>query len=128
MKNSRIEVIPFPSPVSPPPANPPPDPQAGPGSSTPADGWQSLDTGLRGTRLYRVTRAGGGGVYWEAAVILNEELVHRRFASELHARAWLSLATELSPSAIPFDLEEIHGRFRAECVATRRPASRRGSD
>ena len=120
MKEPLVEIIPSAIPFSPPPADLPPD--TGSGSSTPSNDSQSLDTGLRGARLYRVTQAGRGGVYWEAAVILNEVLVHRRFAGELHARAWLSLATELSPSAIPFDLEEIHGRFRAACVAASRAA------
>jgi len=120
MNDRRVEIS-FPAfPVTPPPANLPPDTRASSGSSTPASGWQSLDTGLRGTRLYRVTPAGGGGVHWAAAVILNGELVHRRFASELHARAWLSLATEQGPSAAPFDLEEIRGRFRAACAAARK--------
>ncbi len=71
---------------------------------------------MRGTRLYRVTHPGGGGVYWEATVTLHERLVHRRFASELHARAWLTIATERRPSATPFDLEELNGPFRAACV------------
>ncbi len=83
---------------------------------------------MRGTRLYRVTRPGGGGVYWVGTVMHRGELVQRRFAGELHARAWLTLATERRPSAIPFDLEELNGPFRAACVAAgdRAPARRSG--
>lgn len=122
MKNQRAGKFPKTSPVTLPPAAPPGS-GANPGRSTLSERWRSLPTGLRGTRLYRVTQTGGGGVYWEAVVTLQDKPAQRRFASELHARAWLTLATERRPSALPFDLEELNGPFRAACVAA---ASQRG--
>lgn len=90
--------------------------EAGPtGAPLPA-GWRRLVTGLRGTRLYRVCPPGRATVYWEAAMKLDGKLLHRRFAGELHARAWLSVLTEPRSSAAPFDLEEIHGPFRTAGV------------
>jgi len=81
------------------------------------EGWRRLATGLRGTRLFRVTPPGRGGVYWEAEMTLERAVVHRRFAAEIHARAWLGLRNEPRLTANPYDREEIHGRFRAACVA-----------
>jgi hypothetical protein len=75
-------------------------------------GWCRLATGLRGTRLYRVSLPGQAAIYWEAAMKLGGKLLHRRFAGELHARAWLSATTEPRETGIPFDLEEIHGPIR----------------
>jgi hypothetical protein len=72
---------------------------------------------LRGTRLYCVTPPDGGSVHWVGEMMLNGSALRRRFASELYARVWLSLATDHSPSAVPFDLEEHHGTFRAAGVA-----------
>jgi hypothetical protein len=115
MKNHREEKNPPSRTVTPPPAVSPEG--ANPGGPPLPAGWRAIATGLRGTRLYHVTLPGGGGVYWETAVILNEELVHRRFASELHALAWLTLAVEPGPSANPFDLEELNGSYRAAGVA-----------
>jgi hypothetical protein len=88
-------------------------------------GWRQLATRLRGTRLYQITRA-TGGVYWEAGVKLHDEFVRRRFAAELHARAWLALATDHTPTATPFNLEELHGHFRLAGIAASRsrPARR----
>ena len=120
MKQPREEKFPQPSPVTPPPAAPPGS-GANPGRSTLSECWRSLPTGLRGTRLYRVTLPGGGGVYWTAAATLHGQPAQRRFASELHARAWLTLVTERRPSALPFDLEELNGPFRAACVAAASP-------
>ncbi|AOS43335.1 hypothetical protein Verru16b_00378 [Lacunisphaera limnophila] len=88
---------------------------SGVGGGLPA-GWQRLSTGLRGTRLYRVALPGRMSVYWEAAMRLGGKLLHRRFAGELHARAWLSASTEPRESGIPFDLEEIHGPLRTAGV------------
>ncbi len=123
MKHQREEKFPKPSPVTPPPAAPPGS-GANPGRSTLSECWRSLPTGLRGTRLYRVTLPGGGGVYWAAAP-LHGQSAQRRFASELHARAWLTLATAQHPSAVPFDLEELNGPFRAARVAATDRAARR---
>lgn len=81
------------------------------------EGWRRLATGLRGMRLFRVARPGGGGVYWEAEMTLARTVVRRRFAIELHARAWLGIRNESHPPANPFDREEMHGPFRAACVA-----------
>lgn len=127
MKNQREGKFPKPSPVTPPPAAPP-ESGANSGRSKLSEGWRSLPTGKRGTRLYRVTQPGGGGVHWVAEVKHRGEPVQRRFAGELHARAWLTLATERRPSAIPFDLEELNGPFRAAGVAAghRAPVHRSG--
>lgn len=94
-----------------PAAVPPPD-----DAHLPA-GWRKLATRLRGTRLYQITSP-AGGTYWEAVVKLHDELVRRRFAAELHARAWLAAATDRTPTTTPFNLDELHGRFRAAYVAT----------
>ena len=58
--------------------------------------WRRLATGLRGVRLFQVTLAVGGKVFWAVECTLNGVAVCRRFASELHARAWLSVATQTS--------------------------------
>ena len=79
-------------------------------------GWRRLATGLRGTRLYRVSLPGHAAIYWEAAMKLGGKLLHRRFAGELHARAWLSATTEPRETGIPLDLEEIHGPIRTAGV------------
>lgn len=79
-------------------------------------GWRRLVTGLRGTRLYRICRPGRSVVYWEAAMKLDGKLLHRRFAAEIHARAWLSVLVEPRSSGAPFDLEEIHGPYRTAGV------------
>ena len=115
MKSPRVEITPPASPLAPPPV-PGPAPGAHPGRPPLPAGWRALATGRRGTRLFHVTPQAGGGAYWEAEVTLHDVLVRRRFASELHGRAWLSLATELRPSAVPFDLEERNGPFRAAGV------------
>jgi hypothetical protein len=56
-------------------------------------GWRRLSTGVRGTRLYRVEPP-GGTLHWAVGITMHGEPVLRRFASELHARAWLSIASE----------------------------------
>jgi hypothetical protein len=43
---------------------------------------------------------------------LDGKRLQRRFASELHARAWLAVTGEPRQSAVPHDLEEIHGSIR----------------
>ncbi len=78
------------------------------------EGWRVLETGLPDTRLYRVKLA--GGFYWVAAAVTHHgEVVHRRFASELHARVWLSLASEPHFSRNPFNLEELNQPYRTAC-------------
>lgn len=56
------------------------------------EGWRKLATGRRNAQLFQVSQGGSGGVHWVVAVMLNRRLVQRRFASELHARGWISLA------------------------------------
>ncbi|HWA09072.1 MAG TPA: hypothetical protein VG838_06355 [Opitutaceae bacterium] len=75
-------------------------------------GSRRLPTGLRGCRLYEMTRPDGSTLCWEAEMSLNGSPVRRRFASELHARAWLRLeaASQANPASI--DVEEIRGAFR----------------
>ena len=63
-----------------------------PGHSLPV-GWRRLATGVRGTRLYRVMPP-GGTLHWAVGITLQGEPVLRRFASELYARAWISMASE----------------------------------
>lgn len=79
-------------------------------------GWRRIATGIPDTRLYQVTLPGRPGVYWEAAMKIDGKLMHRRFAGELHARAWLSASVEPPHSGIPFDLEDIHGPLRTAGV------------
>src|SRR2546426_176771 len=98
---------------------PPPAPgeeRGGPKSPALPEGWKRVATGMRGTRLFRVTPRSGGKVFWEAEVTLNEKTLRRRFSSELHARAWLTVGSEPRQAVNPFDREEIHGRFRTACV------------
>jgi len=52
-----------------------------------------LATGLRGAHLYETTQA-DDKVFWSAECTVADKLVSKRFASELHARAWLSVATQ----------------------------------
>lgn len=99
------------------PVNPAGAGPAGPAAAVPLPaGWRRLATGLRGTRLYQVSSPLRTGLYWEAVMKLGGKLLHRRFAGELHARAWLSATREPRGSGIPFDLEEIHGPIRAAGV------------
>ena len=72
-----------------------PDANAGRDSRSPLpEGWRRLPLGLRGSRLYLVTRPDGTAPYWEGEMPLNGARVCRRFASELQARAWLHLAAQ----------------------------------
>jgi hypothetical protein len=74
------------------------------------------------TRLYQVVQP-TGAVYWEAVVTLRDEPVRRRFAAELHARAWIVAATDRPPATTTFNLEELHGSIRAAGVAAGGPRS-----
>jgi hypothetical protein len=70
-------------------------------------GWRKLSTGLRGARLYLITLP-DGGAYWQVEVMCNGAQLSRRFASELHARAWLIelVLPGLTPAS--FDREEMN--------------------
>jgi hypothetical protein len=74
---------------------------------------QPIESGVRGARLFRVGRPEGGGPYWETEMTIGDKSVRRRFASELHARAWLAAADNAAPEPATFDLEELNGRFRS---------------
>jgi len=87
------------------------------------EGWRRLSTGLRGVRLYRVTPVTGGGDYWVAAMTLDGKELERRFASELHARAWLTVRADPRSPVTAVDLEQVHGPFRMACVAAAGNAS-----
>lgn len=104
---------PFPS-GAPWPAEEKPNDGASHGSGSPLpEGWRRLPTGLRGSRLYQVTRPDGAAPYWEGEMPLTHGPVRRRFASELQARAWLHLAAESRFTLDSIDLEEVNGSFRA---------------
>lgn len=76
-------------------------------------------TGLPGTWLYRVYLPGRALAYWEATMDLDGKVLRRRFASEMHARAWLTITTEPRQSTPPLDLEEFHGPIRTAGVLAR---------
>lgn len=75
-------------------------------------GWRRFPTGLRGARLFRVQPAGEGPVHWAVELKLDGKMVSRRFASELHARGWLSVATGPHVPALAIDRGELHDSFR----------------
>lgn len=81
------------------------------------DGWQRLPTGMRGVRLYRVQLPFGLGTYWEAGVMLNGQVVLRRFISERHARSWLSMVIEPHSAPGTTNLEDLNGPLRAAGMA-----------
>jgi len=80
--------------------------------------WRRLATGLRGVRLFQVTHPAGGQVFWEAECTLNGTGVSRRFASELHARAWLSIATQSRMSLSSVEKQEMHRPCSTSCFAS----------
>jgi hypothetical protein len=78
------------------------------------EGRRQLPTDMPNSRLYLIKKPDGAVSHWEAETLLNSGLVHRRFASELHARAWLYLASgpqTMSESTGPGAVEESF-RFR----------------
>ena len=79
------------------------------------EGWRQFPTGRRGARLYRVTPP-GGEARWQAEMTLNGMVQRRRFASELHARWWLSALDEPHLSSGVPDWEELSAAWRAEFV------------
>jgi hypothetical protein len=76
------------------------------------EGWRRLRTGLRDSRLYRVQRPAGAAPYWEAETLLHNGWAYRRFASEIHARAWLYLAADTRLRLEPVGLEQMEGTYR----------------
>ncbi|HEY4247023.1 MAG TPA: hypothetical protein VGM64_09220 [Lacunisphaera sp.] len=80
--------------------------------------WCRLATGLRGVRLFRVTLPSAGQIFWEAECTLNGGDVARRFASELHARAWLSVATQPRMTLSSVEKEELHRPCSSSCFAS----------
>lgn len=79
--------------------------------------WRRLATGLRGVRLFRVTLPSEGQVFWEAECTLNGAGVNRRFASELHARAWLSVATQPRMTLSSVEKQEMNRPCSSSCFA-----------
>lgn len=80
--------------------------------------WRRLATGLRGVRLFHVTLPVGGGFFWEAECTLNGAWVCRRFASELHARAWLSVATQPVRASSSVERQELDRPCSSSCFVT----------
>jgi hypothetical protein len=74
-------------------------------------GWRKLSTGFRGAHLYLVKRH-DGVTFWLVEVLRTSERLSQRFASELHARAWLKdlLRPGLTPAS--FDWEEMNVPLR----------------
>jgi hypothetical protein len=85
--------------------------------SSPFEHWRRLASGQRGVRLYHVTLPASGMVCWETELTLNGRLVHRRFASELHARAWISVATEAKMAVSSVERDELSRPVSASCFA-----------
>ena len=84
----------------------------------PLERWRRLASGLRGVRLFHVTLAASGKYFWETECVLNGRLVCRRFASELHARAWLSVATQPLAATSSVERDELDRPCSASCFAT----------
>ena len=80
--------------------------------------WRRLATGLRGVRLFLVRLHAEGQVFWEAECTLNGAGVSRRFASELHARAWLSVATQSRMALSTVEKQELHRPCSTSCFAS----------
>jgi hypothetical protein len=80
--------------------------------------WRRLATGLRGVRLFRVTLPSAGRVFWEAECTLNGAGVNRRFASELHARAWLSVAAQPRMTLSTVEQQELNRPCSSSCFAS----------
>ncbi len=70
-----------------------------------------LATGLRGARLY-VVAPPNGKPYWFVEVLRDGVQLSRRFASELHARAWLTDLLRPCRASSSFDWEELNRPFR----------------
>ena len=79
-------------------------------------GWRRLTTGLRGVRLYAVAPSLGSGAYWFAEVIRDGAQMSRRFASEIHARAWVLELVAPDRTASSLDWEELNHPLRASTM------------
>ena len=75
-------------------------------------GWRRLATGLRGVRLYAIAPPLGGAAYWFVEVMRDGAQLNRRFASEIHARAWLIELLAPDRKTQSFDWEELNNPFR----------------
>ena len=80
--------------------------------------WRRLATGLRGVRLFRITVVTDGKIFWEAGCKLNRDWVSRRFASELHARAWLSVAAQSHVALSSVEVQELKRPCSTSCFAS----------
>lgn len=80
--------------------------------------WRRLSTGLRGVRLFKVTLPDKGRIFWEAECTLNGTEVGRRFASELHARAWLSVATQPNRAVSSVERQELDRPCSTSCFSS----------
>lgn len=74
----------------------------------PGEKWRRLATGTHDTRLYHVAANASGGVFWQAECRLNDKWIWNRFASELHARAWLWMAIQPPTELSAVELEEVN--------------------
>jgi len=87
------------------------------GQKRPGEQWRRLATGMHDTRLYHVAANLSGGVFWQAEVRLNDKWVWNRFASELHARAWLWMATQPPTELSAVEREEVNRPCSTPCFA-----------
>lgn len=99
------------------PGDPPIDSHGHPPGHALPVGWRRLPTGVRGTRLYRVMPP-GGTLHWAVGITMHGEPVLRRFASELHARAWLSIASVPPFPVRSMDLKLLNQAVRESSAAT----------
>lgn len=78
--------------------------------------WRRLATGLRGVRLFRIAAMGDHFV-WQAECKLGGEWVVHRFASELHARAWLSVVSQSRMRLSSVEKQEVNRPCSSSCFA-----------
>lgn len=78
--------------------------------------WRRLATGLRGVRLFRIA-ANGDNFVWQAECKLGAEWVVHRFASELHARAWLSVVSQSRMKLSSIEKLEVNRPCSSSCFA-----------
>ncbi len=84
----------------------------------PLERWRRIASGFRGVRLFHVTLVASGKYFWETECVLNGRLVCRRFASELHARAWLSVATQSLVALSSVERQELDRPCSSSCFAS----------
>ena len=80
-------------------------------------GWRRLPIRLAGARLYHITPPGGGAAYWQAEMVLNGEVEHRRCVSEIHALWWIAALVDPRAAGVAFDLDERNERLRAHFIS-----------